>query len=56
MVRHKPSHHSNVSLLCLTLLNRLGGRFIFGPMDMEQLNTKRHEIVERDLLKLKLVV
>ncbi|EXJ66804.1 uncharacterized protein A1O5_09999 [Cladophialophora psammophila CBS 110553] len=34
----------------------LAGRFVFGPLDMEQLSTKKDEIVEKDLLKLKLVV
>ena len=37
-------------------MNRLAGRFVFGPLDMEQFEAKRHEIVEKDLLKLKLTV
>ncbi|RVX67315.1 hypothetical protein B0A52_09096 [Exophiala mesophila] len=34
----------------------LSGRFVFGPLDMEELLAKKDEIVEKDLLKLKLTV
>ena len=34
----------------------LQGRFVFGPGDMEELEAKKEEIVERDLMKLKLDV
>ncbi|KEF52959.1 uncharacterized protein A1O9_10865 [Exophiala aquamarina CBS 119918] len=34
----------------------LAGRFVFGPADMEELAAKKNEIVEKDLLKLKLVI
>jgi hypothetical protein len=36
--------------------DRLAGRFVFGPIDMEELSAKKDEIVEKDLLKLKLTV
>lgn len=35
---------------------RLSGRFVFGPVDMEELVAKKDEIVEKDLLKLKLTI
>jgi len=34
----------------------LGGRFVFGPLDMQEFELKRDEIVAKDLLKLKLKV
>lgn len=40
----------------LTMIKRLSGRFVFGPQDMEELLEKKDEIVEKDLLKLRLVV
>ena len=34
----------------------LAGRFVYGPADMQELESKKYEIVEKDLLKLKLSV
>ncbi len=42
--------------LTFSQMDRLGGRFIFGPLDMEQLQGRSDEILEKDLLKLRLAV
>lgn len=34
----------------------LQGRFVMGPADMQELESKKDEIVKRDLMKLKLDV
>lgn len=38
------------------IMHRLSGRFIFGPLDMQEFEAKRDEIVAKDLLKLRLKV
>lgn len=40
----------------LTNLHRLAGRYLNAPWDMEELMAKKDEIVDKDLLKLKLQV
>lgn len=40
----------------ILLMHRLAGRYVNAPWDMEELSAKKDEIVQRDLLKLKLQV
>lgn len=44
------------SLISRWILSRLAGRFVYGPLDMEELLAKKDEIVANDLLKMKLTV
>lgn len=43
-------------MLIRLLISRLAGRFVFGPYDMEQFLARKDEIVEKDLLKLRLAL
>lgn len=48
--------YEQCSLISRWILSRLAGRFVYGPLDMEELLAKKDEIVANDLLKMKLTV
>ena len=62
LVSHFYSFHAFIAVgqgthgLIHAQTNRLAGRFVFGPMDMEEFVAKKDETVEKDLPKLKLTV